>query len=556
MQPKSLSCVYAGLRSDVGAFAGQEKPAKRGSNMGEAKLAGGKRIRLGEVRATTVAAAFVILCIAAFAGVFAYFVFQAIGQTRSRLEERSTAAAQVIATNAGWVEQVANQTLRRLDAVLGPSMNTDRDVLQAAVEGLQDDIDVYVIDAEANTIFSTVPGAEAVSVADRDYFTALKAGASSYTSGLLVSRLTGDNIFVFSRRVMRDGQFAGAIMVSFTDALVESFWTYLDLDVGSTVSLVRRDGLLMARYPTVNQAIDLSDHPLITQYLPEAESGTYFSEASPIDGLSRVVSYRAVPGTEILALASIATNQTWDGLRSAIIAVMIIAAPILLGLVGFGIWIVRLQRRDARRRAELEAANETNVLLFREIHHRVKNNLQSVQSLVRMQDMPASAKIDLQSRLSAMAAMHEHIYKHDRYEDIDAHDLVQVVVDEVAQAYGPDARIIYDLDHVPVDRDHATPLSLLLSELVTNAFKYAFTEAERGTITITLRDRGSGRCRLTVADNGVGMGELPEAPTSMGLRLVRGVVSQMGGSYQFTTENGTRFEAELALSVGGHASRQ
>ena len=524
--------------------------------MGEARLAEGTEVRSREVRAASVAIAFVTLCIAVFAGIFAYFVFQAIGQTRMRLEERSQAAAQVVATKAGWVAQVANQTLRRIDAVLGPSLTSDRSILQAAVEGLPDDIDVYIIDAEARTLFATVPGAEAVSVADREYYIALREGAAFYTSGLLVSRLTGENIFVFSKRITRNGEFAGAIMVSFGDALMQTFWSYLDLDAGSTVSLVRRDGMLMARYPSVSEALDLSGHPLITQHLVQAEAGTYFSEASPVDGISRVVSYRTVPGTEILALASIATNQTWDSLRTAIITVMIIAAPILLGLIGGGIWINRLMRRDARRRAELEAANETNVMLFREIHHRVKNNLQSVQSLVRMQDMPASAKIDLQSRLSAMAAMHEHIYRHDRYEDIDAHDLVQVVVDEVAHAYGTDVTISYDLDHVPVDRDHATPLSLLLSELVTNALKYAFADGRAGTISVTLRDRGGGRCQLVVADNGVGMGPVPDVPTSMGLRLVRGVVAQMGGDYAFTTDNGTKFEADLALAVSGHPTRQ
>jgi two-component sensor histidine kinase len=177
-----------------------------------------------------------------------------------------------------------------------------------------------------------------------------------------------------------------------------------------------------------------------------------------------------------------------------------------------------------------------------------------VQSLVRMQDMPRSAKIDLQSRLSAMAAMHEHIYRHDRYEDIDASELIPVVVDEVVHAYGTGAEVVYDIDHVAVDRDHVTPLSLLLSELVTNALKYAFADGRDGTITVTVRDRDNGRCDLVVADNGVGFGPMSETPASMGLRLIRGVVSQMGGSYGFVNENGTRFEANLALASAGHAA--
>jgi len=522
--------------------------------VGEARLRDSSRRKLGDVKATTVAIAFVTLCLAMFAGVFAYFVFQAIGQTRMRLEERAQGAAQVVAINAGWISQVANQTLRRVDAVLGPQLATDPTTLEAAVEGLPEEVDVYVIDAEANTLFSTVPGARDVSVADREYFTALKAGAQSYMSGLLTSRLTGENIFVFSRRLSRNGEMAGAVMVSFTDSLMQNFWVNIELDPGSTVSLVRRDGQLMARYPAVSTPVDLSSHPLIAEHLPSAEAGTYFSAASPVDGIARVVSYRSVPGTEIVALASIATDQTWDSLRSAIITVLIIVAPIILGLIGGGIWIVSLLRRDARRRSELEAANETNVLLFREIHHRVKNNLQSVQSLVRMQDMPAAARIDLQSRLSAMAAMHEHIYRHDKYEDIDANDLVRVIVDEVVHAYGVNVEVRYDLQSVPVDRDHATPLSLLLSELVTNSLKYAFEDRQAGTISVALQDLGAGRCKLVVADDGVGIGEIPETPTSMGMRLIRGVVSQMGGTYRFANDNGTRFEAELALVIAGHGA--
>ncbi|NGP19229.1 sensor histidine kinase [Devosia aurantiaca] len=259
-----------------------------------------------------------------------------------------------------------------------------------------------------------------------------------------------------------------------------------------------------------------------------------------------------MPGTDIVALASVATNTTWSSLHNAIISVFIIVAPIMIALVAGGLYVIRLLRRDAKRRAELEAANETNVMLFREIHHRVKNNLQSVQSLVRMQDMPKSAKIDLQSRLSAMAAMHEHIYRNDKYEDIDAHALIPVVVNEVVHAYGSNAEVRYAVDHVAVDRDHITPLSLLLSELITNALKYAFADGRDGIIEVKVKDLGHGRCELVVADNGVGFGTLPDTPTSMGLRLIRGVVSQMGGTYKFVNDNGTRFEADLALASAGH----
>src|SRR5690606_25029428 len=124
-----------------------------------------------------------------------------------------------------------------------------------------------------------------------------------------------------------------------------------------------------------------------------------------------------------------------------------------------------------------------------------------------MQDMPSSAKLDLQSRLAAMAAMHEHIYQFDRYVDIDARDFVPVIVDEVIAAYGASIATVYELERVMVDRDHATPLALLLSELITNALKYAFPDDRDGEIRIRLKASGTGRAQLTVADNGIGLGD-------------------------------------------------
>lgn len=496
------------------------------------------------------------MCLLSFLLLFGYFISAGSADIQTRLEDRSAAAAHVVATNAGWIAAVANQTLRRVDAALGPTMSGDDESMRPAVEGLPADIDVYIIDATADTIFATVPITGRINVADREYFTAVRDGAAFYTSPLIVSRITGERIFVFSKRVMRGGQFAGAIMVSFSDAMMLEFWASLDMSPGSTVALFRDDGEMMARFPAVEEAVDLSDHALFSEHLPAAPNGTYTSASSPLDGVARVVSYRTVPGTEIIAVASVASNTTWNEFHTAIWSVMLLVTPMILVLAGGGLWVVQLLKRDGARREELQQALETNVLLFREIHHRVKNNLQSVQSLVRMQDMPRSAKVDLQSRLSAMAAMHEHIYSHDRYVDIDAHELVPAVVDEVANAYGAEVELVYDIDHAMIDRDHMTPLSLLLSELVTNALKYAFADGRAGRITVAIRDLHNGRCKLIVEDNGVGLGEVPEATTSMGMRLIRGVVSQMSGKYEYEQVEGTRFVAELALTVEGHKVEQ
>lgn len=495
--------------------------------------------RWAAVSAIQVAVALMTAFLTLFVALFAYFIMVGAQQTQLRFEERSRAAAQIVATNAYWISEVASQTLGRVDAALGPTMSGNAADIRQVIEDLPTVVELYIIDADGNTIYSTVPGAEAVSIIDREYFTAPRGGAQFYTSPMLVSRLTGDQIFVFSKRVERNGIFAGAIMVSYSNSLLEGLWSTLGLDAGSTISLIRDDGQLMARFPPAAAPADLSALPLFTDLLPASDHGTYTSSSSPLDGIARVVSYYKVEGAPIIALASVASDQTWANFRGSIFTVILIASPVLLGL-GVGCWwIVVLLRRDSRQTEEL-------TMLFREIHHRVKNNLQSVQALVGLQDIPDSAKQDLQSRFAAMAAMHEHIYNHDRYVDIDAHDFVPAVVKQVKAAYGGDVQLIYEIGHVSIGRDQATPLALLLSELVTNALKYAFRSGTTGTITVALSPGAEGYSRLVVRDDGVGM-PAHNKGSSMGMRLVKGVVAQLGGTYVFHNDGGTVFQAELRL---------
>lgn len=496
--------------------------------------------RWASVSAIHAAIGLMLIFLALFVSIFAYFVAAGVRQTQQNLEDRSRAAAQVVATNAYWISEVANQTLRRVDAVLGPQMLGSSESIRAVLDGLPSVVEVYVIDAEANTIYATVPGASAVSVSDREYFTSLRDGADFYTSPMIISRLTGDHIFVFSKRVERDGAFAGAIMVSYSDRLLEDLLGTLDLDVGSTVSLVRDDGQLMARSPAPDGPVDLSATALFTEYLPAGPQGTYTSASSPVDGIARVVSYSKVAGTPIVAIASVASTATWTSFRAAVLTVLLIVSPVVLGLALGCWWIVILLQRDSRQAAEM-------IMLFQEIHHRIKNNMQTIQAVVGMQDIPEAAKRDLRSRFSAMAAMHEHIYKHDRYVSVDAKDLIPAIVDEVIIAYGSDAEVSYALASVQIGRDQATPLALLLSELVTNCLKYAFGVGVKGHIAISLSAGSEGMATLVVRDNGVG---LPDASRvgSMGMRLVKGVVSQLEGEHSFRNEGGAVFEARLRLS--------
>ena len=493
-----------------------------------------------------------VLLILAFFAVFAAFIAlwltQAHEAARMRGEDRVAAASQVVATNALWISEVARQALRRIDDTVGPSLQPRSGRVQdirEAVDSLPGQVKAYVVDARGDTIYSTDPEVKPINITDRDYFAVLAQGRSSYLSGLLVSRLNQKQIFVFSRRLVRDGKFAGAAIISFDVELLASVWSSLDLSANSTISLVRSDGMLVARYPLADGPVDMSDYVLFTDYLKQAPSGIY-SGASPVDGIERLVSYRTVPGTELIALASMDQREAMMLFWNNALVTLLLALPTALGLAAASLWITQLLQRDARRRAELATALESNKLLLREIHHRVKNNLQSIQSLVRLQNIPDEAKTDLRGRIAAMAAVHEHIYSFDQFADVEASEMLRSVIKSLVETYARDVEVEYDLKSMVVDHDQATPLALVANEVVTNSLKYAFADRRTGKITIRLEPIGEGRALLVIADNGVGF-DAAAVRTGMGSKLIKGVVDQLDGSFAYDFDNGTTFTLDFAL---------
>jgi two-component sensor histidine kinase len=481
--------------------------------------------------------------------VLAVSTYQARRDAERGAFARAEAASQVVATNAKWIVELAWQALRHIDDALGPDITngkgqTVRDIREA-VENLPMSVKAYVVDAQGNTLFSTDPQVKPINITDREYFSALAAGAPAYISSLMVSRLDGSQIFVFSRRLERDGKFAGAAIISFDVLLLADVWASLAMDDLSTVSLIRDDGMLVARYPLANGPLDMSKYVLFTDYLKQSPTGIY-AAVSPADGVRRFVGYRKVPGTTFVAVASISEHEAYQMFWRNTATTLIVALPIVIALVAAAFWIGRLLRRDAMRQQDLIHALGVNTLLFRDTHHRVKNNLQSIQSLVRMHEIPADAKADLQRRIAAMTAVHEHMYRLDQYTEVDAQQFVPAIVEPLRETFGSDVAFAYDIDPLLVDRDYATPFALLVNEVTTNALKYAFPDGRPGRIRISLKPLDAQRSRLVISDNGVGFD--PNAVTSrMGSRLIRGMVTQLEGTFAYARDGGATFSADIVL---------
>ncbi len=486
--------------------------------------------------------------------VLGYSTWLSWHEAGQRAIDRAAAASQVVATNTRWIVELSQQALRRIDDAIGnelsqPTGGTVRDIREA-VDSLPGIVKAYVVLADGHTLYSTDPQLKPIDIRDREYFAAPAKGVEWYVSPLLVSRLNGEQIFVVSRRMVRDGVFIGVAIISFDAILLKDVWSGLGLDEGSTVSIVRDDGELVARYPFPVGPLNLKDYELFTVHLANADIGTY-PAISPADGVRRIVGFRRVPGTGLVALSSVSTRSAYASFWRNTGAMVVATSLVALALAAAAFWIARLLQRDAQRQTLLLQTLETNRLLFRDIHHRVKNNLQSVQSLVRMQAIPDEVKHDLQGRIAAMTAVHEHIYQLDRYSEVAAKTLLPAIVDAQLKSYGTPVAVAYDIDPVDIDRDHATPLALLLNELVTNALKYGFPDGRDGKISVGLKSTSDERCTLTVSDDGIGFD--PEATKSgMGGRLIRAMVTQLGGTFSYAAADaGTSFGADIAIRTSG-----
>jgi PAS domain S-box-containing protein len=213
---------------------------------------------------------------------------------------------------------------------------------------------------------------------------------------------------------------------------------------------------------------------------------------------------------------------------------------------------VNLELED-RVRERTAIAREREVLL-REVHHRVKNDLQLISSVLSMQarrlEDPASVEAlgECQSRVQTIALIHEYMYQSENLARLPLSRNVRGLSANLVRAGGsPDRSVGLELDveediTLPVDR--AIPCGLILNELLTNALKHAFPAGRRGTVRVTLRREGKDELLLGVADDGVGLpGDHDDgASGSLGYRLLRAFADQLGATVRVSRTEGTNVE--------------
>ncbi|WP_051329664.1 AAA family ATPase [Geminicoccus roseus] len=202
---------------------------------------------------------------------------------------------------------------------------------------------------------------------------------------------------------------------------------------------------------------------------------------------------------------------------------------------------------------------EEKEALLKEVHHRVKNNLQLVSSLLSLQashvDDPAVAELftDSRNRVRSLALVHENLYRAGNFARIAMDEHIKSLCAHILRAYGSRGQQIElstRVDDLQLDLDRAVPCGLIVNELVSNALKHAFPDRRSGQVQVEMRLLAGRRCRLSVADDGVGMPADPARSDTLGLQLVHDLVQQLRGEIEVQRDHGTRFTIDFDLE--GH----
>ena len=241
--------------------------------------------------------------------------------------------------------------------------------------------------------------------------------------------------------------------------------------------------------------------------------------------------------------------------------ILYIILTALLAIILFGV-IYNFRKNQKRNQqleslnSELDTKNQQNELLLKEIHHRVKNNLELVKSLIALQsaqleDSPTKdAMIASQNRVQSMGIIHQKLYQGKNLGSIDMKDYFLNLSDGILDTFNAEDKVKIEcaMEQLELDVDTAVPIGLIVNELLTNALKYAFPENNKGKIEIRLAQPNSETLTLKVIDNGIGkIADISPKGTGFGSQLVKLLTQQLNGRMEEKQDNGTSISFEFKI---------
>jgi two-component system, sensor histidine kinase PdtaS len=220
--------------------------------------------------------------------------------------------------------------------------------------------------------------------------------------------------------------------------------------------------------------------------------------------------------------------------------------------------IANAYRKNRKTTRDLSVTIEEKKILFKEVHHRVKNNFQIISSLLNLQhgieedEYGKKVLTDAQGRIQSMSLVHEMLYRKNEVKSIDFRSYAEELVASIFKSLTDVSdRLKYTIhcDTESFDLEVAVPIGLIMNEAITNSVKYAFNDSEKGQIDIILNEKEAGKFHLMIKDDGVGIKEefIKGKVETLGIELINILSGQLGGELSIKNQNGTSVEINFSV---------
>lgn len=534
-----------------------------------------------------------------------YSCWQAIAAYRERHAQQAMTVANTLRVIATYENEFFERTrILLLQLSAEPAIGAMRgsacaERLLEARNRSPDYLNFAVIDPSGIVPCSTAPELM-IPMAERPFFRQLREGASFVVSDVMPRRTgPGETIVVAAAiHAVGTGAFAGAVAAAINLQSFQGALDSIDLPAGGIAYLADGRGRLLVEPASAEGGVSGAPDPALIERLLASQGIGVAARGS--DGVDRDYRIVQIGGRDLYVVAAMPTLARFAWLQHDLV-IGVFAPTLMLGLAVIAIWIAtdylvirhvrtlaiaaraysrgdldlrldlaaapaefrelaltlaRMGSQVRRREEELRASLAQKDLLLREIHHRVKNNLQIVTSLLnlRAQRLQAPAARDAvrqaQMRIAAMTLVHRKLYETDDVQEIELAGLLADLCNMIEDTSDPGSggvELEVKAEPVQVPPDQAIPLALLTTEALSNAFKHAFPEDHPGRIEVALT-RTEQVARLAIADNGVGLAGGSDV-AGMGVTLMRMLAKQVGGTLRLVEAEGTQLEIEFPLSA-------
>jgi two-component sensor histidine kinase len=508
---------------------------------------------------------------------------------------------------AGRAQLLINSTSRLLVAIAATDFAATADEGQARCARNMDYLAgafaeytaLAVVDAEGNVVCSSVKDSSAVNFSDRAWFQQARDSREVAISDLVHSKFNNLPVVVVAAPLGRKGEsFRGAVSVGINVVWLAGLSATKDLPPQTVAFLIDRTGTVVTRSGQLIQAsaagYPASGEPDIVA-LPE---GGHLRDALDrqlvqftgrgSDGVARLYSLTGLSHTNLFVVLGIPESSSIGSARSDLLSrLFAVVAMLLCALVGVAVGgdllvarnlrslsataealqlgdysarphlkgggsrevrqladtLTNMAERVQRHEQDMSRSVQQKEAMLKEIHHRVKNNLQVVTSLMSIQanrlsdEASKRALAELQRRVRALGLLHRHLYEGDDLRYLDFGQFTVELCQMVKESSGPAARgvtIDVDIPPIPITADRAVPLGLLITEALGNSFKHGFPGGRPGVIRISLSVTPEGVATISIADNGVGppastgSANDSDATSGTGMLLMQAFAQQLG----------------------------